>query len=358
MVSREVSLKGVTQRRPNSELLSVSPFLLPFPPHLSTGNAHTYNGLRVECFNSLNLISEIVSLPTIPIMQIKEIDRIESITPEAFRRDYYEPRKPLIITGLSKKWAASDKWTWDYFKSIVGDKTVGVYNNTRAGAKVLVNGADDYIKFGDYLDMVQQGPVQLRIFLFNIFQHAPQLVDDFTFPDELIKTFLKKYPMLFVGGQGSVAHMHYDLDLSHIMHTQFIGRKKVLLMDNSQSELIYRMPCTVESSASFVKWYEKLETEHFPALNYAQAYTTTLEHGDTMWMPAGYWHHMEYIDPGFAMSLRGLDDTIGGKVNAVYHLLGLRGMNNLLIKVAPEWWYNYKRKVAKQRAEKAMSRFV
>ncbi len=31
--------------------------------------------------------------------------------------------------------------------------------------------------------------------------------------------------MLFVGGGGSVAHMHYDIDLSHIFHTQFIGRK-------------------------------------------------------------------------------------------------------------------------------------
>ncbi|UYQ94770.1 cupin-like domain-containing protein [Chitinophaga horti] len=291
-------------------------------------------------------------------MQIKEIDRVADISPEAFRKDYYEKKKPLIITGLADKWAAKNKWTWEHFKSAVGDKQVGVYNNERAGAKVLVNGADDYIPFGDYLDMVQKGPVELRIFLFNIFQHAPQLVNDFRWPDQLMKGFLKKYPMLFVGGQGSVAHMHYDIDLSHIMHTQFIGRKKVLLLGNDQSDLIYRMPFTVESAASFVKWYERLDTEKFPAINYAQAYTTTLEHGETMFMPAGYWHHMEYIEPGFAMSLRAMDDTLGGKINGLYHLLGLRNMNNLLIKMAPEWWYHYKRRVAKQRAEKAMARLA
>lgn len=287
-------------------------------------------------------------------MQIQSIDRVDSISPKDFKTQYYEPRKPLIITGLSKDWLAYNKWTWDYFKSIVGGQTVGVYDNTRAGAKVLVNGADDYIPFGEYLDMIQEGPVSLRIFLFNIFQHAPQLVKDFTWPDNLVKGFLKRYPMLFVGGAGSIAHMHYDIDLSHIMHTQFIGRKRVLLLDNQQSTLIYRMPLTVESAASFENWPERLnETEtKFPALQYAQGYTTILEHGETMFMPAGYWHHMEYLDSGFAMSLRAMDQTIGGKLNGLYHLMGKRSMNNLLIKMAPEWWYHYKRKVAKQRAEK------
>ncbi|GEP88621.1 Cupin-like domain-containing protein [Chitinophaga terrae (ex Kim and Jung 2007)] len=291
-------------------------------------------------------------------MIVQHIDRVEEITPEEFKKKYYIPRKPVIISakGLSKNWPAYEKWTWDYFKSIVGDKTVGVYNNERAGAKTLVNGADDYITFGEYLDMVQAGPVALRIFLFNIFQHAPQLVNDFTWPDAYAKGLLKKYPMLFVGGAGSVAHMHYDIDMSHIFHTQFIGRKRVLLLENNQSPYIYRMPFTVESAANFVNWSEHLDTQQFPALEHAKAYTAILEHGDTMFMPGGYWHHMEYMDGGFAMSLRALDPSLAGKLNGLYHIVGLRGMNNLMIKMAPEWWYHYKRKVARQRAEKALAR--
>jgi hypothetical protein len=288
-------------------------------------------------------------------MQTVSIDRVDNISPEDFRKNYYDKRKPLVITGLSKDWTAYNKWTWDYFKSIVGDQTVGLYNNERAGAKTLVNGADAYITFGEYLDMVKQGPVQLRIFLFNIFQHAPQLVHDFNWPDALCGGFLKKYPMLFVGGAGSVAHMHYDIDMSHIFHTQFIGRKRVLLLENKQSPYIYKMPCTVESAASFVNWHQSLDTEKFPALEYAQGYTTILEHGDTLFMPAGYWHHMEYMDSGFAMSLRALDHSLAGKLNGLYHLVGLRGMNNLLIKVAPEWWYHYKRRAAHRRAEKTLA---
>lgn len=289
-------------------------------------------------------------------MIVQHIDRVEDITPAEFKKNYYTPRKPVIIpaAALSKHWSAYNKWTWDYFKSIVGDKTVGVYNNERANENTLVNGADDYITFGKYLDMIQQGPVALRIFLFNIFQHAPQLVEDFTFPDEFASGFLKRYPMLFVGGAGSVAHMHYDIDLSHIFHTQFIGRKRVLLLENKQSPLIYRMPFTVESAANFVNWHEQLDQEQFPALKHARGYTTILGHGDTMFMPAGYWHHMEYLDGGFAMSLRALDPSFVNKLNGLYHLVGLRGMNNLMIKMAPKWWYHYKRKMARERADKAM----
>lgn len=287
-------------------------------------------------------------------MHLTSIDRVENISPEVFRKQYYEPRKPVVLTGLSKDWPAFQKWNWDYFKSVVGHQVVGLYNNERAGAKTLVNGADEYIAFGDYLDMIRQGPVQLRIFLFNIFQHAPQLVEDFTWPDHLVSGLLKKYPMLFVGGAGSVAHMHYDIDLSHIFHTQFIGRKRVLLLENNQSPYIYRMPFTVESAASFVNWHEKLDTEHFPALEKARGYTTILEHGDTLFMPGGYWHHMEYMDGGFAMSLRALDETLAGKLNGLYHIVGLRGMNNLLIRLAPEWWYHYKRKVARRRAQRVL----
>jgi hypothetical protein len=287
-------------------------------------------------------------------MNITTIDRVENITPEAFRKQYYEPRKPVVITGLSAEWPAREKWTWEYFTSIVGQQTVGVYNNERAGAGTPVNGADDYIRFGDYLDMIQRGPVTLRIFLFNIFQHAPELTKDFTWPDHLVKGLLKKYPMLFVGGAGSVAHMHYDIDLSHIFHTQFLGRKRVLLLDNRQSPYIYRMPFTVESAASFVNWHQALDTQQFPALEYANGYTAILQHGDTLFMPGGYWHHMEYMDSGFAMSLRALDQSLSGKLNGLYHIVGLRGMNNLLIKLAPQWWYHYKRRAAHRKAERLL----
>ena len=291
-------------------------------------------------------------------MRLTSIDRVTDITPAAFRENYLLPLKPVIISGISKQWPAYNKWTWDYIKSLVGNVKVGVYNNVRAGAKVPVNGNDGEMLFGEYLDLIQKGPVELRIFLFNIFKHAPIVNEDFVYPDKLMKGFLKSYPMLFVGGEGSIAHMHYDLDLSHIFHTQFIGRKRVLLLKNDQSPLIYKMPFTVESAASFVDWHEHLDTDKFPGLKYAQAYEAILEHGDTMFMPTGYWHHMQYLQSGLALSLRALPSGVFAKLNTISHLLGMRGFNNMLIKLAPEWWYNRKREIANANAVHAMEKLA
>ena len=276
-------------------------------------------------------------------MQLQAVDTVDTISPEDFKKNYYNTMKPVVIKSLSKQWPAHKKWTWDYFIDIVGDKEVGVYNNIKSDAYTPINTADAYMKFGDYLKKVKEGPLDLRIFLFNIFQHAPQLVSDFAWPEKLMRGFVKKYPMLFVGGQGAVTHIHFDIDMSHILHTQFIGRKKVLLFPYEEQYKLYRKPWEVLSLANFANYNQDFDYENFPATKLAKGYEVILEHGDTLFMPAGYWHHMEYIEGGFAMSLRALQGSIGGKLTGLWKLFGMRNIDTLMKKTAPIWWYNRKK---------------
>ena len=279
-------------------------------------------------------------------MELKAIDRVENISPEDFKKNYYDTMTPLIITGLAKQWPAYHKWNWDYFKEIVGNVKVGLYNNVKSDAYTPINTADDYKTFGEYIDIVKEGPAAWRIFLFNIFQHAPQLTKDFTWPEHLMKGFVKRYPMLFVGGETSITHMHFDIDLSHILHTQFMGRKRVLLFPNEEQHKLYRKPFEVLSLVDFSNYHQGNGTpdyEAFPAVRYAKGYEVILEHGDTLFMPAGFWHHMEYLDSGFAMSLRALQGSLGGKVKGVWNLFGMRTIDTIMKKTLPKPWYNYKK---------------
>ncbi len=277
-------------------------------------------------------------------MRLKEIDVVNTISPEDFKHKYYNVNKPLIIKDMAKNWPAYHKWNWDYFIDTVGESKVGVYNNVKSDSYTPINTADDYMKFGDYLQKVKAGPLDLRIFLFNIFQHAPQIVKDFTWPDELMKGFVKKYPMLFVGGQGSITHMHFDIDMSHILHTQFAGKKRVLLFPHEEQYKLYRKPWEVLSLANFADYNNSFDYENFPAVKKADGYEVILEHGDTLFMPAGYWHHMEYIEAGFAMSLRAMQSSLGGKLEGLWKLFGMRNIDTLMKKTLPTWWYNRKRK--------------
>lgn len=289
-------------------------------------------------------------------MQLKPVDTVDNISPEEFKKKYYDVKKPLIIKGLAKKWPAYNKWNWDYFIDKVGEKEVGVYNNVKSDSYTPINTADGYMKFGDYLRKVKAGPLDLRIFLFNIFQHAPDITTDFTWPDELMNGFVKKYPMLFVGGEGSITHMHFDIDMSHILHTQFAGKKRVLLFPHEEQYKLYRKPWEVLSLANYAHYNEQFDYETYPATRLAQGYEVILEHGDTLFMPAGYWHHMEYLEAGFAMSLRAMQKGLGGKLDGLWKLFGMRGIDTLMKKTAPKWWYNRKKAQLLAFAEKELKK--
>lgn len=279
-------------------------------------------------------------------MQLKPVDIVASISENDFRKKYLEPKLPVIIKDIAKSWPAYQKWNWDYLKEAAGHKTVGIYNNVKSDAYTPVNKADKFTSFGEYLDMVSKGPAEWRIFLFNVFSHAPQLTQDFSYPYELMNGFVRRAPMLFVGGKGSITHIHFDMDLSHILHTQFIGRKRVLLFPYEEQYKLYRKPFEVLSLANFSYYYDpeksQLDFKKFPAVKQAHGYDFILEHGDTLFMPAGYWHHMEYLDSGFAMSLRALQENWTKRIEGAWNLTGMRGIDTLMKKTAPEYWYNWK----------------
>lgn len=290
-------------------------------------------------------------------MQLREVTTVENIDPRTFKKDFYEPGIPVVIKNLSKEWPAYTKWNWDYFKQLVGDKRVPLYNNVKSDAYTPINKADDYKTFGEYIDMISKGPAGWRIFLFNIFDHAPQLTKDFTWPEHLMRGFVKKYPMLFTGGATSITHMHFDIDLSHILHTQFAGRKRVLLFPFEEQHKLYRKPFEVLSLADFSHYHEgngKPDYEKFPALKQASGYDLTLNHGDTLFMPAGYWHHMEYLDSGFAMSLRALQPSLAGKLKGAWNLFGMRTIDTVMKKTMPKPWYNWKHKKIFTEAKKEL----
>ena len=110
--------------------------------------------------------------------------------------------------------------------------------------------------------------------------------------------------------------------------------------------------------ADFSHYYEptktKLNLKQFPATAFAEGYETVLEHGDTLFMPSGYWHHIEYLDSGFAMSLRALNNSALGKLNGIWNLVGMRNIDTLLKKTAPTKWYAWKEKRVIAAAERTL----
>src|SRR6201992_2561345 len=164
------------------------------------------------------------------------IDRVDQITKEDFVSNYLNPRRPLIIRKATETWPALQKWTFEYLKEVVGDKVVPLYDSSKADPSKPINAAAAEMKFGDYIDLIQKGPTDLRIFLFDPIKHAPALLDDYRSPSDLMGGFLDKYPNMFFGGKGSVTFLHYDIELAHIFHTPFNGPQHAIFFDYKWAE--------------------------------------------------------------------------------------------------------------------------
>ena len=105
-------------------------------------------------------------------MLLQAVPTFDRLDPQVFKDEFYTSQKPVVLKSLAKEWPAYSKWNWDYFKKLVGDQKVGIYHNIKSDAYTPINTADDYKTFGEYIEMIRQGPAGWRIFLFNIFDHA------------------------------------------------------------------------------------------------------------------------------------------------------------------------------------------
>ncbi len=286
--------------------------------------------------------------------ELTPIDIVNDISKADFEKYYLNARKPLIIKNMSRTWPAYDKWSLDYMKEMVGDQTVPLYDSSKADPSKPINAAATEMKFEDYVELIKSTPTDLRIFLFDPIKQAPKLLDDYRAPKDLMGGFLDSYPNMFFGGKGSVTFLHYDIDLAHIFHTHFNGRKHVILFENKWKERLYQIPYATYALEDYD--VERPDFERFPALKGVKGVEAFLEHGDTLFMPTGYWHWMKYLDGSFSISLRAWDKSWAVKAKSLYNLTLQRKFDDFMKANFREKYMAWKEELAIKRAHRALAR--
>jgi len=276
-------------------------------------------------------------------LNLSQIDRVKTITKEDFIQNYFKPQKPVVIESFIQDWPAFTKWNLEYMKKVAGDKTVPLYDDRPVDFKDGFNEPHAKMKMADYVDLLKSKPTKFRIFLWNVLKEVPVLQKDFNYPDFGLR-LMKGLPMLFFGGTDSYTFMHYDIDLANIFHFHFEGKKEIILFDQQQNKYLYKVPYALItredidfSNPDFTKW---------PALKKAKGYKTSLEHGQVLYMPEGYWHYMKYITPGFSMSLRAIARNPKNLGKALYNVLIMRTYDNLMRRLEGQKWIDWKNEQA------------
>jgi len=282
-------------------------------------------------------------------MKLQQIPRVKRISKSDFIRDYVQPQKPVVIERLIDDWPAYEKWNLEYIREIAGDKTVPLYDDRPISSKYKFNEAHAKMKMREYIDLLKSRPTNYRIFLYHLMKEVPSLQKDFKFPNVGLR-FLKQLPMLFFGGENSKVFMHYDIDYANILHFHFHGKKQCILFPPSQSKYLYKVPHALIAREDIN--FNDPDFKKFPVLKKAKGYITELNHGETLYMPEGYWHHMTYLTAGFSMSLRATSRTLTNFSKAVYNLIFMRHFDNYMRKLRGQKWIDYKNEQAIKRTHK------
>ena len=284
---------------------------------------------------------------------LRPVDTVDTISPADFKKNYLDARRPLVIKGLTKGWPAREKWTAEYLKEVVGKQVVPLYDNSKADPAKPINSSAAEMPFDAYIDLIRSQPTELRIFFFNIFKHAPQLLDDVVLPKDLMGGFIESMPAMFFGGSNSVTFLHYDIDLPHIFHTHFGGRKHVILFENKWKRRLYCIPNATYALEDYD--VANPDTKLFPALEGVEGTEVFLEHGDTLFMPTGYWHWMKYLDGSFSLSLRAWDASPVRKAASLYNLAIKGGLDSLLKMTFKANYAKRREKLAVKWADRALA---
>jgi hypothetical protein len=283
----------------------------------------------------------------------QKIDVVDYTGLKDFNENYFKPQKPVVIKGLANDKIAGKRWSISYFKETMGDLEIDVFDNAnKKSASSAFTTADLKMKFGDYLSIIDKNEkTDLRIFLFNIFKRNPGLRNEFPCP-KIFEGVLGSMGYMFFGGKDTTVRIHYDIDMSNVLLTHFGGRKKVVLIAPEYTDLLYCLPFNTYSLINL----DKINYKKYPGLAYVKGYECVLEHGDSIFMPSGYWHYMTYLEGSFSISYRKLAPTIQSKIDGLLNIVLKMPYDKLMGRVLGEKWLPMKEKIAQGRAMKVVRR--
>jgi len=248
--------------------------------------------------------SEPYTSPTdcgIPPLAVEELERVAAPTRDAFMRRYLCPRRPVVLTGLTQDWLASEAWTLD--------RMATHYGAAHVVAAQLANGT--------LMDDASSGVVFRRVLLRAFIESlsAPGaasyyvMAPTWNFPaafqeDYRIPAYCVGAPHLrakvWLGKAGTVTPLHRDVP--HNLHVHLSGRKRWLLFPPGHSGQLYSrglfsgMPNFAQVDP------EQPDYARHPRFRGATAFGATLAAGETLFIPHGWWHHTRSLDNAVAMN--------------------------------------------------------
>jgi hypothetical protein len=226
----------------------------------------------------------------------RTIVRKADITAEAFLADHYAANHPVVLDSELTDWPALDRWTPDYLKHLIGARDIEVQAGRSADTDFERNMADHRVRmpFDQFIDRVAGGGEGNDLYLTAYNSAANEaalapLKQDIGTLDKLLTA--EGAGMPWIGAAGSFTPLHHDLTNNLLL--QIVGRKRVLLVAPGDTPRLYNDHHVYSQVRDLT---DPNIVARYPRLDGVHVHQVTLEPGDALFIPLGWWHQVTALD--------------------------------------------------------------
>jgi len=226
---------------------------------------------------------------------------------DGFRQQYLRDPRPVAISGAIDHWPAMGKWSPDFFRREYGTRRVNVDGTEWSLADLIdrieASSADQP---APYLrnELLERWPEPLRADIAPMPECTqPNWLESRAFPSRHPPTYVE----LYIGGAGAkFPVLHYDNLHTHAFLMQLYGEKEYLALAPDQTAFVY--PGTGEqANKTRIADVEHPDYEKFPLFREARATRFRLHPGETLFVPAGWWHTARIVTTSVTVSINGVN---------------------------------------------------
>lgn len=268
--------------------------------------------------------------------EITDQIHVNDITKSDFNERWIKPNKPVLIKGMLDEIIAKN-WSLDRLEKELGHFPVKVFDRQRKNNTSFLRG-DHQVPMNHMLHLIRENKTSdLRMFVNPILTKNKKLASEIPCPD-FFKCSFQLPNLMFIGGKGTIVPLHYDFMYDDGLLTHLFGRKEIILIEPNQSKYLYPIPF---NATSMVNLFDPKEQE-YPALKNIRAYRVMLEHGDTIFIPSGYWHQMTYVDASLSIGFRKWNPSPLVSLKTGMLRMAQIPFDKILTVILGKFWFNWK----------------
>jgi histone arginine demethylase JMJD6 len=229
--------------------------------------------------------------------EITTVDRRTDLSQQEFIKEYVEKSLPVVLTDAAKDWKALKDFTPAYFKEhyahITKDINGVVYNMADFVDMMMASTEKDPAPYPFNFDVKEVFPELMEYFLPEIIYGKLDRINHKLMPKQLLQgTTVYE---IFLGGNGATfPFLHFDALFMHTQITQIYGSKDFIMYPPEQTPYMY--PYYNNPKFSQVNFLDP-DYERFPLFKNARPIEFTLNQGETLLFPAGWWHTTKITEP-------------------------------------------------------------